>query len=153
MVLFLGAYVFFEHQEHVICSRIMGSLTYSLQKYTANQDCSSTAFRSAVKSGVITDSEVIISAAIRLDQEIVQVFDDAPPGWSYESIYNNFTDCDLVFGGSYDIYHDHWVAFIWNSSRCIRVGLNEIIRVQLVKVILHDQPIILLPHSSYFLIV
>jgi hypothetical protein len=91
-----------------------------------------TVFRAAVKSGEITDAEEIISTALKLDNDLVQIFNNAPPGWMYETVYTD-SDCPLIFDGAYDIYYDHWVAQIWNGQRCIRIGMNELVRSQLVK--------------------
>ncbi|KAE9372344.1 hypothetical protein N431DRAFT_545029 [Stipitochalara longipes BDJ] len=91
-----------------------------------------TVFRGAIKSGDLTDPEVIILTALRLDNDIIQIFNDAPISWMYETVYTD-SSSPLVFSGTYDIYYDHWVAQIWNGSRCIRIGLNETIRSQLVK--------------------
>lgn len=49
----------------------------------------------------ITDPELIFSTALRLDNEITHIFDDAPPGWMYETVYIDDIDSPLVFGGSY----------------------------------------------------
>ncbi|KAN0110495.1 hypothetical protein V8E51_006882 [Hyaloscypha variabilis] len=91
-----------------------------------------TVFRGAIKSGDLTDPAIIISTALRLDNDMNQVFDDAPLSWMYETAYTD-SNSPLVFSGAYDIYYDIWVAQIWNGSRCVRIGLNEIIRTQLIK--------------------
>jgi hypothetical protein len=48
----------------------------------------------------ITDPELIFSAALQLDNEMAQVFDNASPGWMYETVYTD-VESPLVFGGYY----------------------------------------------------
>lgn len=59
-----------------------------------------TVFRAAIKSGAIADPELILSTALRLDNEMAQVFDNASPGWMYETVYTD-VESPLVFGGYY----------------------------------------------------
>ena len=48
----------------------------------------------------IADPELILSTALRLDNEMAQVFDNASPGWMYETVYTD-VESPLVFGGYY----------------------------------------------------
>ncbi|KAF8852291.1 hypothetical protein BDZ45DRAFT_659452 [Acephala macrosclerotiorum] len=91
-----------------------------------------TIFRGAVKSGSFDGPEAIIKRALEIDNSLIESFTDAPNDWLYETVFTD-TDCEVVFGGSYDIYYDHWISQMWNAMRTTRIMLHETIRSQLIK--------------------
>jgi len=84
-----------------------------------------TVFRAAVKSGDLTDPEVIISTALRLDNEMKQIFDDVPASWLYETVHTD-SSCSLVYSGAYDIYYDHWIAQVWNVKNLFLFVISQV---------------------------
>jgi hypothetical protein len=97
-------------------------------------------FRSSVKTGAFKDSQAVITRALSLDHNLAQIFTDIPPGWAYEPVFTD-TECEFVFGGSCDIYYDHWVAQMWNAMRASRLMLHETIRGQLIKDCTSESPV------------
>lgn len=89
-------------------------------------------FRAAVKSGHITDPEAIITQALKLDGELMEIFAEVPLEWIPERVYTD-TKNELVWNGCYDIYYDCWVSQIYNAMRSTRIMLNEMIRFRLLE--------------------
>jgi len=84
-------------------------------------------FRSKIRARVITDPKTILSKALELDGIFLELFSNVPPGWRYETVYTD-ADPDIVFNKRYHVYHDYWMAQLWNAMRSIRILLNEEIR-------------------------
>ncbi|TVY81468.1 hypothetical protein LSUE1_G002769 [Lachnellula suecica] len=83
--------------------------------------------RADIAEGIITDPQVIISKCVELDGTLLKIVTEVPPGWEYTTVYTD-RDSDFIFNGRYHVYHDHWMAQIWNSLRTLRAMLNEKIR-------------------------
>ncbi|KAM3084481.1 hypothetical protein ACMFMG_001412 [Clarireedia jacksonii] len=91
-------------------------------------------FRADLRAHVLGDSASIIQHALALEQEIVEVFSNVPPGWEYETVeIDKNIAPHIVFDGKYDIYYDYWIAQLWNSSRTCRILLNEVVRQHILE--------------------
>ena len=86
-----------------------------------------TNFHAAVVDGSISDPEVILTRSLELDGRYLEIFDDIPPGWRYQTIFAD-EDSGFIYNRRYHIYYDYWIAQMWNGMRTVRVILNEKIR-------------------------
>lgn len=96
---------------------------------TMMQFCS---LRADVMHGRLTDPEEILRRALELDGIMLNLSNNPPEGWQYETIYTD-EDCDLVWNGQYHVYYDYWIAQIWNALRVVRTLVNEMIRTVLLR--------------------
>ncbi|CAD6445440.1 e6c83758-c103-4d61-bf07-34e01271705b [Sclerotinia trifoliorum] len=91
-----------------------------------------TAFNARYHAGQYTDPDVLLNEAQALDERFLAFYNNVPKGWEHTIIHTN-EDPDIVFEGYYHIYHDHWVAQIWNAIAGLRILLNETIRDVLIQ--------------------
>jgi len=109
-----------------------------------------TLFRSSINDGTMVDSGDIIDGAMKFDAEILEIFENVPPEWLYETVYDaGGSKC--IYDGVYNIYYDYWIAQIWNSMRTVRMMLHEVILQQLF-IGLSTSPLIFanLPYTTQF---
>lgn len=85
-----------------------------------------TNFQASVKNGVLVGAREIVTAALQIDSSFLAVFRDLPEIWKYTTVYTD-ANPELVWNGNYHVYNDYWVAQLWNSMRCCRILLHEII--------------------------
>lgn len=91
-------------------------------------------FRADIRSRQLGNSSNIIRVAVSIDEDLVQVFTNVPPGWEYETAVDHENKAPhVVYNGKYDIYYDYWIARIWNSMRNVRMLLNEVIRQHILE--------------------
>ena len=77
-----------------------------------------------------SDSENIIPALLALDAEYAEWATRCPPQFIYTTV-NLKERSDEVFSDHYHVYSSIWAAKIWNSYRCIRILVNELLVDQL----------------------
>ena len=58
----------------------------------------------------------------------MQVYQNPPPEWRFETVTNGNLDPDLVFHGQYHVYSTSWLASFWNNIRSFRTLIHEDIR-------------------------
>jgi hypothetical protein len=90
-----------------------------------------TIFRAAIHDGGLTGPREIIEEALKLDRRFKVEFENLPPCWRYQIVHTDETP-ELIWGGSYHVYEEFWVAHIWNSMRTCRILIQELIRDQLL---------------------
>lgn len=82
------------------------------------------------------NSNMVAATSAKLDQELLQLSREMTGVWSYDTVQVGPEEgTDLVFHGYYHIYHEPWMAQVWNSLRGIRILLNELLSGLLVRVI------------------
>ena len=109
-----------------------------------------TNFRAAIHDGSISDPLVILAQCLELDGEYLEIFNDVPVGWRYQTI-DVESDSDFIYNGRYHIYHDYWIAQMWNGMRTVRVILNEKIREILINGFAAKPPLFAKPeHTAQF---
>ena len=86
--------------------------------------CSMSSFRD------YSSSESIIPDLIALDAKYAEWATRCPPQFIYTTV-NLQERSDEVFADHYHVYSSIWVAKIWNSYRCIRILINELVVDQL----------------------
>lgn len=77
-----------------------------------------------------SNSEIIIPALLAIDAEYSQWISQCPPQFMYTTINLNHRS-DEVFSDHYHVYSSIWIAKIWNSYRCVRILVNELLVDQL----------------------
>lgn len=105
-----------------------------------------TIFRAAIRDGDIIGPRAIIEAALELDRRFISVFENLPTYWQYEVVYTDETP-DLIWGGSYHVYNEFWVAHIWNGMRTCRILIQEIIRDQLLSAVYELEEVVTVTES------
>ncbi|OCL13485.1 hypothetical protein AOQ84DRAFT_310494 [Glonium stellatum] len=85
-------------------------------------------FRSDLVRGNISKLQTIFEKAVDLDKQASSIFSAAESSdWNYQTEYIDVPS-DNVFCGYYHIYTDFLSAVVWNSTRTIRIHINDIIR-------------------------
>lgn len=69
--------------------------------------------------------------ALELDGRIEGYFANLDTKWQYKIVIDPSAEPSMVFRGKLHIYHDIWVAKVWNGMRSCRMILNDIIRALL----------------------
>lgn len=90
-----------------------------------------TIFRGALRALEIVGPREIIERALEYDRRFLELFEDHPDSWAYETVYND-EDPHLVWQNTYHIYHDTFASQLWNGMRTCRIILHEIILEQLL---------------------
>jgi len=88
-------------------------------------------FRAAVRSLQVVGPRFIVEAALEFEQRFLEVFEDIPETWKYETLYTD-KNPHLVWNKYYHVYQDTFSSQIWNGFRTCRILLHEIIRDQLL---------------------
>ena len=91
-----------------------------------------TTFFARVKTGKITNLQLILTRALELDKELTLIFSRPSHDWTYSTVYTD-QDPELVYTGYYHVYQHALSAMNWNGMRTMRIMLNEIIRNVLLK--------------------
>ncbi|KAN0090409.1 hypothetical protein V8E51_018988 [Hyaloscypha variabilis] len=80
----------------------------------------------------LTDRETILSKCLELDAKLLKIQTDPQPGWEYTTVFTE-EKSEHIFNGRYHVYHDYWMAQMWNTLRTARILLNEVIRNTLLE--------------------
>ena len=121
-----------------VSTEIISFVTHGLQ-YANTDDpswsfrlisCRSAKFRAAVKSGELSDPDVIIATAVELDRDFVAWSKNLPSTWQYEIHTVERADPMIIFEGCYHLYSTHGTAQGMNTWRMSRLQLNEMIWTQ-----------------------
>lgn len=82
------------------------------------------------------DSNMVASTSAALDDELQTLAKDMTGIWSYDIVHVDPSEgASLSYHGYYHVYHEHWMAQIWNSLRGLRILLNELLSGLLQRVI------------------
>ncbi|KAL2024893.1 hypothetical protein VTK56DRAFT_3592 [Thermocarpiscus australiensis] len=84
-------------------------------------------FRTAVKSGEITDHRMIRETARSIDRDLEAWVATLPSTCSYTTVDIHADNDGTSFGGLRHVYGDLWAAQAWNNWRTMRVVVNQII--------------------------
>lgn len=80
----------------------------------------------------------------------MEISNNVPVGWEYRTVLVD-QDYEFVYNRRYHIYHDYWIAQMWNGIRTVRVILNEQIRNCLLKGFAAKPPLFTKPeHTAQF---
>lgn len=90
-----------------------------------------TIFRADVRDCKIVGPKAVIETALDIDRRFIEIFDDLPEIWTYETKYSDKTP-HLIWNGSYHVYKEAWMAHLYNGIRTCRIMLHETIRDQLL---------------------
>jgi hypothetical protein len=82
--------------------------------------------RSQLASGEITDPIVIFSMLSSIDMRLANWAAGVPAVWLYEIVHET-QPSDEVYNGTYHIYKVSWMTHVWNSYRCVRILVNELL--------------------------
>ncbi|KAF7117635.1 hypothetical protein CNMCM5793_006727 [Aspergillus hiratsukae] len=86
-------------------------------------------FRADVKHNILRGRQ-LVNVALNIDREFVLLAGDFPVQWHFRTMALD-EPSELVFGSSYHVYPDVWVAAIWNKLRTCRLLLHQEICAQL----------------------
>ncbi|KAF1997999.1 hypothetical protein P154DRAFT_440091 [Amniculicola lignicola CBS 123094] len=88
----------------------------------------------AIDSSIHTAEDPVqwVMAAMDLARELQELPQLIPNIWRYETVYIG-KPTQYVYGNSYDIYMDPWIAQMWNNLRSVGLHLHTSIRQQLIK--------------------
>ncbi|KAF6236414.1 hypothetical protein HO173_005506 [Letharia columbiana] len=89
--------------------------------------------RAAIKSGSLSDPDVIIAAAMQLDHDFVLWSSTLPPSWQFKTVLAEHADGTLVYEGYYHLYSTHGIARSMNAWRMLRMQLKLTIREQILR--------------------
>jgi hypothetical protein len=84
------------------------------------------------------NSENIIPALLALDAEYAEWASRCPPQFIYKTV-NLKERSDEVFSDHYHVYSSIWVAKVWNSYRCVRILVNELLVDQFTHLFQHPK--------------
>jgi len=73
-------------------------------------------FRAAVRSLQVVGPRFIVEAALEFEQRFLEVFEDIPETWKYETLYTD-KNPHLVWNKYYHVYQDTFSSQIWNGFR------------------------------------
>jgi hypothetical protein len=77
-----------------------------------------------------SNAEHIIPAVVAIDTKLAEWMENQPENMFYRTMTVKERS-PHVFSDYYHVYDSVWAAATWNNCRCVRILLNEIIRVQL----------------------
>ena len=83
-----------------------------------------TAYNASICDGTLNDSDAIITRGLELDGMLKDAFENPYDTWEYETVFTE-AEPELIYNGCYHVYHDNWVAQIWNGMRCFRCLFHE----------------------------
>ena len=87
----------------------------------------------AINAGNLPDPDVIITAAMDVDHDLVAWSRALPPSWQYEVVPAKQIHSDLVYEGYYHLYRTHKIAETMNAWRMSRIQVNRIIVEQVLR--------------------
>jgi len=87
-------------------------------------------FRAMLKDGLITDTQETLSDAKALDDDLVSWSENLCTDWLYNDVVWSYDD-PLVFERHCHVYSSFCAATTWNTYRCARIMMNEIMLNQL----------------------
>ena len=90
----------------------------------------STNLLAAINAGNLSDPDVIITAALDVDQNLVAWSRALPPSWQFEVVFAKQVHSELVYEGYYHLYRTHKIAETMNAWRMSRIQVNRIIMEQ-----------------------
>ncbi|KAF2710438.1 hypothetical protein K504DRAFT_262151 [Pleomassaria siparia CBS 279.74] len=79
-----------------------------------------------------SDPVAMVNTAIHLDRDLDEIGAFMPNIWKYETVYIE-EPAEYVYGNSYHVYLDPWLAQMWNNLRAVRLILHKILRSELLK--------------------
>ncbi|KAJ5993157.1 hypothetical protein N7451_008881 [Penicillium sp. IBT 35674x] len=77
--------------------------------------------------------EHLLSHAVEVDRRLEVLFGNLPRSWRFKIVDDPCADPRIVHLGTYHVYHDIWVAKIWDGMRACRILLNQVIYSLLVR--------------------
>lgn len=87
-----------------------------------------------------SDPVTMVTRAIQLDHELDSIKALTPEVWQYETVYLG-QPAEYVYGNSYHIYLDPWIAQMWNNLRSTHLRLHKVLYDQLRKGLEQDPPL------------
>ena len=87
----------------------------------------------AISAGKYSDPDVIITAAMDVDQDLVAWSRALPPSWQYEVVFAKQVHSESTYEGYYHLYLNHKVAETMNAWRMSRIQVNRIIAEQVLR--------------------
>ncbi|KAF2034618.1 hypothetical protein EK21DRAFT_56255 [Setomelanomma holmii] len=79
-----------------------------------------------------TNPKIMVDVALKIDQEMEAVKGLMPPVWDYDVVHLE-QPSEHLYGGTYYIYLDPWIAHMWNNVNSCRLSLYKVIRENLTK--------------------
>jgi hypothetical protein len=70
-----------------------------------------TQLRAEMLRGTLKDPQIIMAKSLELDGVLLEITENPPPGWEYETVYTDI-DSPYIYHGRYHIYHDCSIAQI-----------------------------------------
>lgn len=87
----------------------------------------------ATNAGKLSDPDVIITAAMDVDRELVAWSRALPPSWHYEVVHAEQVPSESTYEGYYHLYLNHNIAETMNAWRMTRMQVNRIIAGQILR--------------------
>jgi hypothetical protein len=87
-----------------------------------------TNFHAAIRSRLLTDSNIIVREAIVLDADLEKWETELPRSWRYK-IEHHKEESEFVYQGVSHLYRDFWTARVYNNFRWSRILVNQLIVV------------------------
>ncbi|KAH8698527.1 hypothetical protein BGW36DRAFT_460428 [Talaromyces proteolyticus] len=102
------------------------------RKYASPASISEISFRTAnlraaLRTGEITNPEVIRKLALEIDSDLESWGAVVPPSWHYKIIDDPNAAVGTCFVGTRHMYPEHWIIEIWNNWRVLRILVNHIV--------------------------
>lgn len=85
-----------------------------------------------------SNSEYLVASLCAIDLEYTELLSACPIPFIYSTITMN-EESDEVFSDHYHAYSSIWTATIWNSYRCVRILVNELILNQISHILQHPE--------------
>ena len=87
----------------------------------------------AINASKLSGPDVIITAAMDVDRELVAWSGALPPSWQYEVVFAKQIQSESTYEGYYHLYRTHKVAETMNAWRMSRIQVNRIIVEQVLR--------------------
>ncbi|KAK4978560.1 hypothetical protein LTR42_001060 [Elasticomyces elasticus] len=84
-------------------------------------------FWSEVLNNRLSDANIIIATASRMDEQFMTAYDCATPAWDYEVRYETSKNNTIPYPGYFHLYRNTLSAQSWNTMRNGRLMLSTII--------------------------
>lgn len=85
-----------------------------------------------------SDPRVMVSTALGIDCELDKMKEKMPHVWDFETI--QIESSEHLYGDTYHVYLDPWIAQMWNNIKICRMNLYRIIRENLIRGQTHFHP-------------
>ncbi|KAK3692428.1 hypothetical protein B0T22DRAFT_13561 [Podospora appendiculata] len=95
--------------------------------------------RCDIKSGELTDPEIIVGRLLSIEEEFEKLVSQLPPSWQYRT-FRVTRPHPAILGGTYHIYDSISHATVWNSIRTIRILILETIMSEIYRESQHQLP-------------